>query len=348
LDDLPESHKKLEDKQWIKATQVPAEYAGFQAGDTVSMLLGGSGDRFGYAIVRRGEKIGFNLFRIAPAKFCLLREEWNERNDRAVDDKSRDHELVAQLVRERFDLFQPVSVPELPAMRIRYLFDLRMDAMKERIACEQRLRQRVVGSVFFSEEGCYPEGDLEDQYLQVKANSESLKYLIKEEDARLKELQKAVEQSDVWKKVFVNIRGCGPRIAAPLIALIGDIRRFPDAGHFKSYCGVAPGKNGEFRRRKKGVVANWSGDIRQAMFLFCDQMNRNPESQWGIAFRKEKARLRALYPDKVKNEKDKWMYTDAHIHNKARWHALGLFCEWLYKEWTAIYNEKEQSKADAA
>ena len=34
--------------------------------------------------------------------------------------------------------------------------------------------------------------------------------------------------------------GIGPVLAAKILGHVGDIHRFPSAGHFASYCGVAP------------------------------------------------------------------------------------------------------------
>jgi transposase len=38
----------------------------------------------------------------------------------------------------------------------------------------------------------------------------------------------------------MKLYGVGTVVAATLLGRIGDIRRFPTAGHFAAYCGVAP------------------------------------------------------------------------------------------------------------
>lgn len=359
VSDRHPSQLHQEDRKELVAVKVPLQFTGFEPGDTVSMLLGGSGDRFGFAIARLGQEQGFELKRIAPAKFMSLREQWNRDHNRKINDKNFDHVLVAQLARDKAELFQLITPVDRSSMRIKFLFQLRKDAMKDRIACEQRLRQRFIGRIFFSPEGGYPEGNLEDEFVQVKANDFALRSLIKVEDDRNTELEKVIRQHPVFQQIFEGIRGVGPRIAAPIIALVGDPRRFPNAGHFKSYCGIAPSGDGKFRRRRSGQVANWSGDIRQALYLFADQMNYNPDSEWGQKLRSEKARLRQVHPNVVCKECGcTWddcseqkthtrKYTDAHIHKMAVWHTLGLFCEWLYGRMVEVYDQLDQTTDQA-
>jgi transposase len=53
-------------------------------------------------------------------------------------------------------------------------------------------------------------------------------------DARIRQ---EVEASGT---TLTDIFGVGPIVAAKIIALVGDVRRFPTKGHFASYAGVAP------------------------------------------------------------------------------------------------------------
>jgi transposase len=50
---------------------------------------------------------------------------------------------------------------------------------------------------------------------------------------------------------LLKLHGVGTVVAATLLGHIGDIRRFPTAGHFAAYCGVAPleGSSGDVRHR---------------------------------------------------------------------------------------------------
>ncbi|MEI6288671.1 MAG: transposase [bacterium] len=326
---------KKDGKLTYVADKVPIAFDGLHAGDTVVMCLGGSGDRFAYALARHGQDIGAEVYRLAPKHL---------KANRVNDDKSHDHELLVRIYLENSELFQEATPAELSLIRIRELFDQRMDSMKARIECEQRLCQRLVGKIFLNTEGKYPEGAVEDMFDAEKANDKILQSLIAEEESRNRELSKEVSAHPLFVAVFDDIEGFGIRIAAPLIAFIGNILRFESVASFKQYCGVAPDATGHFQRKRRDSAMRYRPEIRQALFLFADQMNRRPNSTWGRVFMEEKTRLRAKYPDEVienrpdpKNlEKIKSvkMYTNGHIHNKARWHALGRFCEWLYGEWT--------------
>src|SRR3989344_9210334 len=55
-----------------RAVKVPVTFDGLRAEDRVAMILGGSGDRFAYALTNRGKRVGSLVFRIPPFK---LKEE---------------------------------------------------------------------------------------------------------------------------------------------------------------------------------------------------------------------------------------------------------------------------------
>jgi transposase len=45
---------------------------------------------------------------------------------------------------------------------------------------------------------------------------------------------------DDYGTCLTNIDGIGPVAAATIISIVGDVRRFPNAGHFASFTGTAP------------------------------------------------------------------------------------------------------------
>jgi DNA-directed RNA polymerase subunit RPC12/RpoP len=94
-------------------------------------------------------------------------------------------------------------------------------------------------------------------------------------------------------------------------------------------------KKGVFARRRAGVVANWHPDVRQSLYQLGDQFNRRPKSEWGQRLRKEKARYREQYPEKI-TQNGKSRYSDGHIHRMATWRTLTKFVEELYDQWTHI------------
>ena len=231
---------------------------------------------------------------------------------------------------------------------VRECFRAHRDVMKARIACEQRLRQRVIGQIYTSENGLFPEGGIEKAFDALKANDAVFAALKKEEAARLRELERALGNFDVFTKVFEPIEGVGPKIAARLIDAIGDIRRFKTVAQLCAFCGVHLTKDKEgntvFPRRRTGQLANWHGDARQALYLLMDQWNRRPDSEWGKRFLANKAHFRKVHPE-VEIVDGKKRYTKAHIHKMAGWRTATQFVEWLFGKWWSVADPARQKRA---
>lgn len=308
---------------------------GLIPGDKIAMMLGGSGDRFAFALANRGLEIGASVFRIPPHKFAELFGK-----DR---DKDEDVMLLARLlhaVSAEDSPFYLVLTRDLDVIRLREAYYARMDAMKARIACEARLRARLIGHIFCSIDGYYPEGTIEEEYAKIKASDPIFRALGKEEEQRNKELTKACKNLDVYNEIFAPIEGMGSAIAAGIISSIVDIRRFPTDSKFRAYCGlhVPDGKFPRRRRKTKNDETNpnnWNPGLRQAFYLLGDQFNRRPNSPWGQRLREVKAEYRQKHPE-VTTVDGKQRYTKGHIHKMAIWKTLGEFAVWLYAEWTAF------------
>ena len=315
--------------------RVPASYDGLRERDVVAMALGGSGDRLAYALSRRGDDIGAKVMRIPP--FTL--KEWRKESS-----KDNDHLMLIELAEAGPELFQATGPRDRDLIHLQEAFRARRDAMKDRIACEQRLRQQVIGCIFLSEDGHYPEGLIEDEYDRQKASDVILQALVKEEDQRESELKRAVRSLEIWQKLFAHIEGCGEVIAAGIVSSIGDIRRFATAAKLKAYCGVHVLTDGRLPRKRGGEVANWNSVARQSLFLLGDQFNYRPDSEWGKKFRQYKANMREQHPEVVE-EGGKKRFTDGHLHKRARWRALTRFVEMLFREWTRIEAERVEKAA---
>lgn len=252
---------------------------------------------------------------------------------------------------------------------VRKAQDARISAMKARIGAEQRLLQRLIGDVFAK--AADPQVSeliiLEKALTEGAENDLVLAGLVKEEKAREKELETAVEALDVYQNILAKIEGLGFLITARLLCAIQDIRRFRTEAQLKRYVGTFVTNEGAFPRRRAGEVANWAGDARQALYLLSDQWNRRPGSEWGQKLLASKAGYRTKHPHPVLVEKDtgkefpllngKWMktgsngtymiktpegpkevrgvrrYGDGHILLMARWRTAGKFVEWLWREW---------------
>ncbi|MDE1875067.1 MAG: transposase, partial [Patescibacteria group bacterium] len=335
--------------------EVPAGYEGLRSGDTVALSLGGLGDRLAFALSRQGEKLqNVWVARITP--FLLKRE-------RGSDDMTGDAGLLAALIHLRRELFTPVYVRDRQIVRVRELQRLRVDTMKARIGCDQRLRQSYIGRIFCSPDGLFPEGAIEEAFDKVKASDVISENLRKEEARADRELAKAVSETEIWQKVLSDVEGCGPAIAARLISVIQDIRRFEKKAKLRKYLGVFVDGQGRFARRRVGELAGWSNEGRQALFLLIDQMNRRPDSVWGKKLRENKEYLRFKFPhpelvfdhegkersialvpgsfekkgsqyslllDGVRVEvSGKQRHTKAHIHKMAGWRTAWQFINWL-------------------
>lgn len=331
-DVVAENILRIVENQRYRVAHIPDAYDGITEGDTLAMLLGGSGDYLASAAARIASAKGGKVVRIAPFVFQKEREAAGYGAD-----KEQDAALLATLAREKPGLFYAVAERDQSLILVRERFLLRMDAMKARIACEQRLRQRVIGNIFTNPGGIFPEGGIEKAFDDLKANDLIYQALEKEESRAERELAKALDGLDVYTAVFKPIEGMGPLIAARIISAVVDIRRFSTPSKLAAFAGVHVLEDGRFPRRRNNEVANWHGDLRQALFLSSEQWNRRPSSYWGAYFLRMKAGYRARHPEPVVLEKKNGgrvsRYTDGHIHRLARWRTMTRFVERLYADW---------------
>lgn len=360
VSDYPENHIRKIGKDTFVATHIPMLYEGLMKGDTVAGILGGSGDRWNAACFRQGKKIGAKVFRVPS--FILSK-------NREINDYEEDGYNTGKLFLSRPDLFYEVSVFDREVISVRELLDLRIRAMKTRIAIGQQIQQSLIGKIFTSEEDLYPEGTIEDACLQEIASDRIYEEVEKEEERRVKKLIQSVKGTrDLWERIFEPVEGWGPMQAAKIIATVGDIRRFATAANFRSYCELRPKTKDDkgnpihprlqFPRKRRGSVSKVS-PIRQAIFLLVDQANRRPDSFWGKKLLENKAKLRERHPQPVmmpsadpKTGKDKIdprtgepvlvkCYTDGHIHKMAIWKTAEQICNHIYEEWWEIARERE-------
>lgn len=211
----PAHTRKVEGKPQV-ATKVPVSYDGLKSGDVVGMSMGGSGDRFAYALSRVGERVGATVFRLPPFELKRLR---------VVDEKDGDARLLAILVRDQRGLFHEVTATTRRIINVRESQSLRIDAMKGRIACGQRLEKAMVGRVFCTE-GDFAELDFEAAFAELKANDRIYTGLLEEEGQRLRALDAAVKDTSVWQEILEDVKGIGPALAGRIISAVGTIERF--------------------------------------------------------------------------------------------------------------------------
>ena len=352
LSEFKEHHirvkKDPDDRKKSISDEVPVAYEGLKKGDVVAMSLGGSGYNFAFGLSRRAEEIGALVLRCPPFKLKVFRDSLVQADVKNLE--LDDSFILTMMVKAKPEDFYPVFVRERNLTWMRECLRRRIDCMKARIACEQRLRQRFIGQIFCSAEGKFPEGAIEKEFERAAANDVVLNALIGEEESANKALEKACLALPVYEEVFKQVEGIGPAIASRLISAIQDIRRFETKWKLRKFCGVHCLVDGRFARRRVGEVANWNPDCRQALFLLGDQFNRRPGTIWGDKLRQNKVFYREAHPAPVEievkngegNKKVK-KYTDGHIHKMAIWKTLGEFVEWLFQEWSKL--EKTNSEA---
>lgn len=349
-------YQKLED-----GTKIPIEYTGLQKGDTVLMTLGGSGDPLAYAISRKGEDVGYTLYRMPPWALKAIR------GDKPSDQKDRDISELEALMKG----WTEKSVPFYhcgPADRERIAIAAAYGGFKNtqiaRMGHVARMRQAVIGRVFMSPDGLYPEGLMSSlienlvsaikKFWPKKSKPvEVYEALVSAEAGDKRDLESSVENSRMWP-LFEPIEGVGPSIAGGMIAAVGDIRKFETHPKLWAFCGLhtlkpdgTKFKTGEkpmggiMARRRSGQLSNWNPKIRQSLYLLGDQFNRRPNSYWGQKLRENKRLYREKYPEPIKNEQGKNRYNDGHIHKMATWKTLRQFTRWLYREWTRLENYQD-------
>lgn len=317
--DFSQNLLRQEGKEYSVAIKVPAEYDGLQAGDLIGMILGGSGDRFAAALSRRGQDIEAKVMRVAP--FTL--KDW-----RGPIPKEDDASTLASLVKNHPELFYEVKLRDRQNIRLANALDARQEALRQKVACEQRIFSNLVGRIFLSEDGHFSDGQIEEIYKSEKANDRILQSLESELKDCDKDLEKSVKALDVWD-IFKEVDGVGPRIAAGILVSISDPRRFmvqPDftnanteeewrhcvrkarektVNKIKAYLGAHVKQGGQyedtptekqFPRKHAGEIANWDNDGRQALYLLADQCVRRKESDWGKKLIHYKQNLRNKHP----------------------------------------------------
>ena len=354
--------KKSEDDEKEVVAKVPAEYEGLAEGDIVLMILGGSGDRFAFALSKRGEFIGANVYRLPAFEINSRRGERS---------KDEDTMTLVEIFRSNPELFYRVGVRDRDLIRVKEAFFARKEAQHARIGCGQRLSARVIGQIFLSDEGLYPDGLIEDACDAEKANDVILQGLIMEEKRRDTELKLVVRRLDVWREIFSPIKGVGETIAAGIVVAVGDIRRFSTKHKLKKFMGVHVDEQGRFPRRRVGSVANWHPAGRQSLYLLADQFNRRADSEWGMKLREIKRKLREKHPvvecsacalpwedckkkngeamtEAVASAKHTRRYTDGHIHKMAIWKTLNKFVEALYRDWWNLERRLTADKKENA
>lgn len=277
LSKFPEHHIERDSKT-KEPKKVPSVYEGLRKGDIIGMALGGTGDNFAFALAKVGENIGAQVFRIPP--FTLKKE-------RGHDKTEGDAKLLAELVAAKRSLFYKVYLRDMDLIGMRELLRARIDAMKARIACEQRLRQRFIGEIFCNPAGQYPQGSIEKMFDERKANDRILRALEEEEALAVKQLTKQIEKLEIFQKIFEPIEGVGPMIASRIISAVQDIRRFMVNPERMEFCYAESRRLEALGKFKEGLAEIGESSSDKELFVKLDLVaewhrnnGRSQESQY--------------------------------------------------------------------
>lgn len=360
LEGIPEYHIRRDGKLIEKLHKVPCEFIGAERGDTIVMLAGGSGNLFAHLLSRVGEQIEMKVMRISGARAKEFRK------GSEFEEIEHLHRALAWMYESDSSGFRHLQPRHRAQVEIEELHKLFVDVQNDRKSCGLRLYQRAKRQAFTQSHVETSEHvAVEDRYKSLLASDPVHLALLAEEGRVEKDALKIMQSMPIYNRVLKDISGIGPRIALRLIASIPDISAFETEAQFSAFCGVhclgkdgkklkkgeiPPQDRGGFARHKRGIVCDWKPTLRQALFLFDDQLNRNPGSHWGARRVEIKAGLRMKHPvpieEVVEGGRKVKRYTDGHIQNMARWKTLNKFCRWLFRKLKNL--ERELSESEVA
>ena len=294
------------------------EDSGYQKGDRVVTILGGSGNAFIHALSRHGEDIGAEVHRVPGYRLKELRDSCADWGATILlldvledsDGPPSDAMLLIHLWHTNAKLFYHCGPRDREQMLLAIRRREHREAQQERIKAGNRLCARAIGKCFYSEENRYPEGALEEMAEREKTSDALCLALLAEEFQRKKELDRTYRHSYLHP-LLSQVTGIGGSIAGDIVATIGDIRRFRSASALKAFAGVhvlgADGRpmpkgtdprkvEGKFARRRVNQLSNWNPQLHQALFQLGDQFNRRPDSLWGKKLIENKKKLREKHP----------------------------------------------------
>lgn len=143
---------------------------------------------------------------------------------------------------------------------------------------------------------------------------------------------------EAWKWT-VAIKGLGGgSLAAQLFALVDDIGRSPSISSLWRYAGQAV-FDGKAERHVKGKTSHFNTKLKTVCWLISDQFIRQQTPFYSDIYYDYKAKQREKHPEvvevkkKSKNGKTIFLYTDDHLHARARRVAVKMFLSHWWVTW---------------
>lgn len=132
---------------------------------------------------------------------------------------------------------------------------------------------------------------------------------------------------EVWAWAS-SIKGLGEGgLLAQLIAQVDDITSFTNVSKLWRFAGQAV-IDGKAERNKSGEKSHKNNRLQAVCWNISEQFVRQQTPGYSDMYYQEKARLRALHPEKEGN-----LYSDGHIHNMAKRKTVKIFLQHLWVVW---------------
>jgi len=138
------------------------------------------------------------------------------------------------------------------------------------------------------------EDELEHQFVAAKKADIFYSKLIEAEKEGAKMLQRDLAQMPLYTGYLVNVKGLGVLTSAKILAIVGDMQRFPMPSSLQSYCGL-----GDIEKSKKqnGVQCNYNPKAKSLLLGVIGENFLKQNSQYRVVYDERTKKTRLLHPD---------------------------------------------------
>ena len=130
----------------------------------------------------------------------------------------------------------------------------------------------------------------------VAAKKEDIFYskLIEAEKEGAKMLQRDLAQIPLYTGYLANVKGLGVLTSAKILAIVGDMQRFPMPSSLQSYCGL-----GDIEKSKKqnDVQCNYNPKAKSLLLGVIGENFLKQNSQYRVVYDERTKKTRLLHPD---------------------------------------------------
>ncbi len=242
---------------------------------------------------------------------------------------------IAKKAREEPEAFNIWHPEETSILELRSLLKKWQEMVEERKAVGNRLTSAFYAQVLQNPEEYFEKtaSDLSRLAKSFRDKNPLYAMLCSQEQETKRVLVQLVTEMPLYQEVFSLIEGCGPLIAARIIAYTRRIDRFPNAAAYATYCGfgLRIDPNGEVhrqRRRKGESSGRHEGLYYTIRYLLIEQQFRRfKRGKWA-----EFLQQRILH-EMEKKEKGLSTNPNDTPTGRAIWWIGNRFCREIYKKW---------------